>query len=268
MKSLAIFCLGMVFTLMAAADSDEKLLKANRLTIAVMQGGKAVITVKDIGTSAAATQKTVAEKGLFSGSVMIHGQGGAPTGQILINLKEDQTPQNHADIWIIEGGINDIKIHPDPEIFWTVYNGNLAQIALYAKECGAKLYLQEMTPVTNAINESPYWMGLDVPGKLPKMNGCQRSVAAECGQQVIALYDSFLPYWKDWNSEGSTVHPNETGVDKIAQAWTDGIKPDLTKDASIYVAGDSIVNAVPPEILIKKIDASFPNAVNYWESYE
>lgn len=210
----------------------------------------------------------------FSGSVTVHGEGGAPLFVILGNLKRDQTPQNHADVWIIEGGLNDIKWFCDGTSeslgFWTEYETRLNQIADYAQVCGVKkLYFQEMTPVVaELVNQNPYWAEIDVPGKLPRMNEIIHHIAEEHNAGVIAVYDSFAPYWKDWSYD-SSVHPNTFGADHLAEAWASGIRDSLGKNSSIYVGGDSITNAVSLTVFLEKLARLFPNAVrNNWSLYE
>lgn len=210
----------------------------------------------------------------YSGDLTIYGQGGAPLQTIMNNIKADQTPLFHADIWIVEGGVNDIKWYSgpsDPPYFWTEYEGFHNQIQAYAQSCGVKkLYLQEMTPVVpDLVNNDPYWMGLDVPGKLPRMNGVIHQLARTYGCGVIVLYDAFFPYWADW-SYGTSVHPNATGVDHLAQVWAEGIQDNLTPNVSIYVAGDSIVNCVSPAVFLEKINRqlALDAARPVWNQYE
>ncbi|MEK7477896.1 MAG: SGNH/GDSL hydrolase family protein [Patescibacteria group bacterium] len=260
---------------LAAAETESELMKINKFSTVSARSGKVTTVVKipSAGTTTTTTAATIFKQG-FSGSVTIRAQGGATLQMILANLKANQTPQNHADVWIIEGGINDIKWFSganDPPGFWTEYSYYLNQFTIYAETCGVKLYFQEMTPVVaEVINQWPYWLGLDVPGKLPRMNTKIHDRAETSGNGVIYVYDAFSPYWKDWNSGDSSVHPNDLGAEKLAEAWANGIRKDLAKDSTIYVGGDSIAARVSLGVFYNKLIALFPNAVDAetWNEYE
>ncbi len=274
-----VFCAA-IFSLLpvvasALDDSPDELSKINKISTSVVEKGKITTVVKvlsDISTTT--TMVTLAQPG-FSGSVRIHGRGGAPMFQVLQDLEEDQNPQNHADIWIIQGGVNDIKwfYNPSyPSSIFTEYQDYLGQIASYARDCGAVLYFQEMTPVVpDMINQWDYWMGLDVPGKIPRLNTIIHNVAATYDVGVISLYDDFLPNWVNWNSGGSSVHPNTIGIQHLAEAWAEGIRSSIRQSSSVYIGGDSITALVSSGLVVTDLNnILLSNAVppDSWIKYE
>lgn len=270
-KAILMVLLFSVFhVLTLGAKNNEDVMSDKRSTTDAK--GKTTTVVKAFSATSTTTGSVVLASHSFAGSVTIHGQGGATLAMILANLKADQTPQHHADVWIIEGGINDIKWfagYDDAGDLWAEYFFNLCQIASYAQACGAKLYFQELTPVVAAmINQDPYWAGLDVPDKIPVMNAMIHQIAGIDGWRVVDVYDAFAPHWVDWNNGGSAVHPNATGTLMLAAAWAKGIKGDVSKNTSIYVAGDSIANTVSSDLLLAEIVANFPSAAEAWCGYE
>jgi lysophospholipase L1-like esterase len=158
-------------------------------------------------------------------------------------------------VWIVEGGINDIYWWGASNSTLTAnYLASLTAIANYAKSCGVKLFIQELTPAIPSYIDSFNPTTAPHEPKIKQLN----SLLADFGQSrqipVIRVYDRFLPHWTATPSgwciyqNASTVHPNATGNQALGLAWAEAVTGyalgQPQSPVRVAVFGDSIPAAV------------------------
>lgn len=91
--------------------------------------------------------------------------------------------------------------------------------------------------------------------KVVRLNQLLNAWAPTADVTVVPVFQDFLPHWNIddattdtakaswciWQSD--SVHPNSLGCHALGQAWARAVGPAITKDTSIAVFGDSIVDA-------------------------
>lgn len=181
----------------------------------------------------------------------VYATPGAPTFKIKEAVFKNESPKNHHDIWIMQGGANDVFWYgTKTTVMVENYLRSWTAVADLATSCGATVIFQELTPVIPSIID--VWVPKTAPNepKIKMLNSALAAFAAKRQLRLIKLYDDFKPHWNtsagSWGLvlKSDSVHPSAEGAKALAKCWVEAIRDDIAarphSPVRVAIYGDSI----------------------------
>lgn len=181
-----------------------------------------------------------------------YGWPGATMAQVRSKLFDTETTMTHHEIWIVEGGLNDLNYtNGDYRLAQEQMTSNWLQIRDHARNLGVDVYFSEVVPV--APNEDAKCTWIPVAPKIQALNLHLAVLAQDYKLNTIGLYDDLEPHWtsaadawcKNFANCGTIdgAHPNALGSKAIADHYYAALRAGLVRNGpkSIAIFGDSIV---------------------------
>lgn len=194
-----------------------------------------------------------------------YGWPGATASMITSRVLDTETTASHHDIWIVEGGLNDLNYScGNYRYAQEQITSNWLQVQALADRLGVTVYFSEITPI--APGEDPICSWAPCNPKIELLNLRLAVMALDYKIKTISLFSDLEQHWTKtadaWclnlanNGKIDGAHPNALGAQAIAEHYYSDIRSMLvqTGPKTIAIFGDSIVATtyLPPD---QRIDA-------------